>query len=396
MRAFLISLFVAEVVLSAYLPQAFNNSIFKSPEYTTSQGGAASCISGRVDLSVSFESQQWTFDIPENQLQLTDWVFTYTTLGTAAFSSNGTRRINKSYEIWVQYCIPKPAGLAIFNASSLQILTHGGSLDHSYWDFAQGYSYVDAAAAQGMATLNYDRLGIGHSEHPDPLFEVQGDAATSVLHSLITLARNGAFGHTFAKVIGVGHSYGSKITESIVSNYPKDFDAVLLTGYAYRNAVGAGNPIASGYEVAQSDRRFTHLPHGYVATRYPEGIHLLFFKYPNFDQAIFTASLASLQTTTLGEMLIPNEEALVGNITSLQAYSGSVMILVGNKDYSVCGFSCDGDDNPAASTLRDIFPSVNPSHSKIWIVPDIGHNTSLHSNAAEVFGGMLSWVRKLN
>ncbi|KAJ4180119.1 hypothetical protein NW755_011968 [Fusarium falciforme] len=171
------------------------------------------------------------------------------------------------------------------NSTVLQVLTHGGVLDHTYWDLAQGYSYVNAAASQGMATLNYDRLGIGLSEHPDPLLEVQGDAAIAVLHSLIGLVCAGPFGTQYAKVVGIGHSLGSKVTESIVSHHPGDFDAIALTGYAYQNSPKGGNANAPGYERAQDDPRFSHLPDGYVMSRYPEGIHLVFFKYPNFDPA---------------------------------------------------------------------------------------------------------------
>ena len=55
---------------------------------------------------------------------------------------------------------------------TIQVLLHGGTYDHSYWDFPlmpDQYSYaVRAATGAGYVTLNLDRLGSGLSSHPDP------------------------------------------------------------------------------------------------------------------------------------------------------------------------------------------------------------------------------------
>ncbi|KAM5349201.1 hypothetical protein ACJ41O_009024 [Fusarium nematophilum] len=365
---------------AAPLPFHSNATIIKNAQYGQSEGGAASCISGLVDVAVVFNAQQWDIDVPTDQLSLTDWVFTYTTAGAAGFKNRGPKQVSKTYEIWVKYCVPRSAGFPHLNSTVLLVLTHGGAMDHSYWDFAQGYSYVDAAAARGMATLSYDRLDIGRSEHPGPLLEVQGDAATAVLHSLNGLVRAGAFGTAYGKVVGIGHSLGSKVTESIVSNHPGDFDAIRLTGYAYQNSPNGGDANAPGYERAHDD---------------PQGIQLVFFKYPNFDPAIVDATVASLQTTTLGEMLIIPESAIVGNVTVLEAFTGPVMVLVREMDYSVCGFECKGERNPAETTLRDVFLIANPNKSEMLVVPGVGHNLNTHLNAAETFDHMLDWVLQL-
>src|SRR6266542_2068842 len=51
----------------------------------------------------------------------------------------------------------------------LQILVHGASYDHRYWDWPvqpEIYSYVSWATARGVATLNIDRVGSGMSSKP--------------------------------------------------------------------------------------------------------------------------------------------------------------------------------------------------------------------------------------
>ncbi|RSL62922.1 hypothetical protein CEP54_005452 [Fusarium duplospermum] len=110
---------------------------------------------------------------------------------------------------------------------------------------------------------------------------------------------------------------------------------------------------------------------------------------------VLQASIASLQTTTLGEMLITPDAAVAGNVTVLKAFTGSVMVLTGENDYSVCGFSCNGKDNPVEATLRNVFISANPERSEARVVPGTGHNLNPHLNAAETYGYMIDWVRKL-
>lgn len=134
-------------------------------------------------------------------------------------------------------------------------------------------------------TLSYDRLGCGLSEHPDPLNDVQGPAAMEVLHGLFLLSRSGVFGRGFSKVIGVRHFIGSKTTGATLSKYPANFDAILHTRYAFENAPGAGNVVATGLGSVKDVPRLHHLPDGYLVPKSREGVHICFFKYPNFEPA---------------------------------------------------------------------------------------------------------------
>src|SRR5579871_5834904 len=91
---------------------------------------------------------------------------------------------------------------------TVQLLVHGYTYDHTYWDFPYqypNYSYVTAAVQAGYATLDFDRLGVGLSDHPTPeLLTVVSEAY--VLHELVQDLRNGVFQSMYApKVIIVGH-----------------------------------------------------------------------------------------------------------------------------------------------------------------------------------------------
>lgn len=208
---------------------------------------------------------------------------TWTPEQMAAWAS-GKIRFDKTYQIFVKYCAPSSTATNGTIPRSIQVLTHGAALDHSYWDFGPGYSYQHAAAAAGLATLSYDRLGIGKSDIPNPLTEVNTMSALEILHGLNTMVRSGGLGHSYSKIIGVGHSLGSGLTQTIPAKYPSDFDAIILTGFVSSPlpTITAG---ALGFLKANDNPRLRHLPDGYILPGVPTGVHLSFFKYPNFDPA---------------------------------------------------------------------------------------------------------------
>ncbi len=56
-----------------------------------------------------------------------------------------------------------------FDNKTLQVLVSGAGYGSVYWDFPyqpETYSYMRAALAAGDAVFNFDRLGIGKSDHP--------------------------------------------------------------------------------------------------------------------------------------------------------------------------------------------------------------------------------------
>ncbi|KAI4112841.1 MAG: hypothetical protein LQ345_006067 [Seirophora villosa] len=119
--------------------------------------------------------------------------------------------------------------------TTLQLLTHGGTPDHTYWDIAPGYSYIDAATLAGYATLSYDRLSTGLSDHPDPLQAVQLPLQVELAHTIVRNLRNASMSDeriSVSEIVGVGHSLGGTLTQAVAAKYPKDFDALIIQGTA--------------------------------------------------------------------------------------------------------------------------------------------------------------------
>ncbi|KAF4837055.1 hypothetical protein CGCTS75_v001476 [Colletotrichum tropicale] len=354
-----------------------NTTLFKNVAFIVSKGEAASCVTGEVQIPISFEAEKWRFEKTTDSLSVTDFVLNVTTTDPNRILdfSEGTALIQKTYGIWVKYCVPS-SGLSSSIDRAVQILTHG-------------------AARAGMVTLSNDSLGTGLSEHPDPLLEVQNPASVEVLHQLVTMLRSGSFGPQFSKVIGVGHSIGSKATEAVISKYASDFDAIIHTGYAYENAAGADSVVATGLGSPKDVGHLKHLPDGYLVPKSAEGIHICFFKYPNFDPQILSQTVRHMQTESMGEMLIPPSSSFWGNLTVTNSYRSPVLVILGEHDYVVCGQSCVTPQNLAAQTLDIAYASANRNLSEAWISPGAGHNCHTHLNAPEVSAKMVSWVKNL-
>jgi pimeloyl-ACP methyl ester carboxylesterase len=83
--------------------------------------------------------------------------------------------------------------------------------DHTYWSIGGSgskYNYVEAALKAGHAILTYDRLGVGKSDKPNGIKEVQTPTQVEITTELVKYLRGKPNGQTFGRVIGIGHSFG--------------------------------------------------------------------------------------------------------------------------------------------------------------------------------------------
>ncbi|KAK5634792.1 hypothetical protein RRF57_010505 [Xylaria bambusicola] len=196
---------------------AFNTSGF-NPVIHSSTGGGSTCISGNVIVSINTPGTKLLYEAPQDQVAVTESfveLFQINSTFGADAAAGGSSVISGEYSIFVKLCFPNdPSGLD--KIKTVQLLTHGATLDYTYWDISPNYSYIDVASAADYATLSYDQLGVGNSDHPDPIQTVQATSQVAVVHELVALLRNGKLGgYHFDNVVGVGHSAGSMLTQAI-------------------------------------------------------------------------------------------------------------------------------------------------------------------------------------
>ena len=72
-----------------------------------------------------------------------------------------------SYRVSGELCATKDE---LGEGATVQLLIHGATYNHHYWDFGTvdgiEYSYARDVAAHGFATFALDEIGAGNSSHP--------------------------------------------------------------------------------------------------------------------------------------------------------------------------------------------------------------------------------------
>jgi hypothetical protein len=203
------------------LPPSYSSSKgFTFSAITTSYGGKAICISGNVPVKASAANTKLNLTNPVNQSASTEIFVEYfqPTSNLANSTLGGKETVSGTYNINAVLCLPTSPPAA--SVPTLHFLIHGINFDKQYWDIP-GSSYVEAAVEAGYATFSYDRLGVGASDHPDPIQVVQSGLQVEIAHQLIQSLRSGSIrNESFSKVVGVGHSYGSIQSIGLAAQYP--------------------------------------------------------------------------------------------------------------------------------------------------------------------------------
>ena len=267
---------------------------------------------------------------------------------------------------------------------TIQVLLHGGTYDHNYWDFPlmpRQYSYVRALTDAGYVTLNLDRLGSGLSSHPAPDALTLHVNAFSVHQIVQTLRSDRLNVPGFGRVQGnrvmlVGHSLGSYISAIEAATYG-DVDGVILSGYSH--TVGPGIAVVESLvEPAAFDPKFASLglPLGYLTTL-PGTRGQAFYHVPAADPAVIDLDEQLKQTVTTGELgdLFPSYPASLGI---------RVPTLVADGDFD--SIDCAAPSCSASGTLDTEASNFAPQACvQVVDIPFSGHDLNLHRDAPAWF-----------
>lgn len=342
-----------------------------------------------MDVTAAAINVHINYQEPANQIAVTELVVEdvqiNSTLSTRAIGSKS--RTSGTYGIYSQLCFPD----GTINATTLQFLIHGVGFDRSYWNVALNYSYVDYAAEQGYTTFFYDCLGSGLSDHPDPIQIVQAELQVVIAHELIQLLRAGAItSHTFENVVGLGHSYGSLQVVGVTSQYPKDLNEAVLTGFSTSSTGLDLFTAALDLTIASQNQplRFADLPNGYLVPNSIESNQFAFFRAPNFDPALLNIAETAKQTFSVGEFLTLNSIA-----AGSPNFTGPLDVVNGQNDLCFCQGNCLLPYNQAAAVKGELYPAASKG-SDFYIAAGAGHALNLHYSAPAAYGHIHNFIRK--
>lgn len=220
---------------------------------------------------------------------------------------------------------------------------------HRYWDVEVNpgvYSYTQAALSAGYSIFIYDRLGTGLSDKPDAYDIVQTSVQVDILRALTTFARSGQLlNSTYTrristsgnvahikddwkptKVIHVGHSLGSIITASLLSQTGGISDGAILTGFLFNTQMGGASPATWGFEYARENdpHKFGDRGSGYVVQARRSNVQSSFFKKGKFEPGLLDYAYEIRQPNTVTEFLSIGE--VLANLTPNTAFTGPIQV----------------------------------------------------------------------
>ncbi|KAL8993931.1 MAG: hypothetical protein Q9188_007203 [Gyalolechia gomerana] len=372
----------------------FDGFELSNPQRSVSIGGKSTCISGTIYVPVTALNRQILKPAPKTNIEVTQLYIELAQVNSkfAVSALGGPRTVRGTYGIHVKLCYPSDEA-AQRKVTTAQLLTHGGTSDHTYWDIAPGYSYVDASTFVGIATLSYDRLGTGLSDHPDPLQTVQLPLQIEIAHLLAQKLRTATIlgGRIrVSKVVGVGHALGGAVTHAVAAKYPNDFDALIIQGVSTATQYAITGVASEALQIANTDPsgRFKDLADGYhVAGPLPQAAQFAFYRYPGFDPKIFSLQTSRKQTLALGEYY-----TLPLAYGPAHAYTGPVAIVNGQHDWFHCGGDCTYPVDQAAATIPAYFPSADKERSTSYLAPGAGHSVNAHLSADQAFERMIAFL----
>jgi len=277
----------------------------------------------------------------------------------------------------------------------LQILVHGASYDHTYWDFpgfGGRYSYTRAQHSAGYATLAVDQLGVGRSSHPLGALVTQL-AGANALHDVVTAARAGTLGPDFGRIALVGHSFGS-LTAWLEAGTYSDVDGVLVSGASHSLGALAVAQLGPHIRPATLDPvtapRVPALDPSYVSI---PGVRAgSFYHLPTADPAVVEQDEAT------------RSEAPAGVAATIPVYVPAtlgirvpVLEVNGVEDKPFCAqggggslTDCTSDATLHASEALFFSPEAQ---LETTVIPEAGHNLNLQRNAATFFDRAVRWFQ---
>ncbi|MGH9898830.1 MAG: alpha/beta hydrolase [Pyrinomonadaceae bacterium] len=278
---------------------------------------------------------------------------------------------------------------------TLQLLVHGATYDHRYWDGPTingiDYSYARNMARRGYVLFAIDQLGSGASSKPDGDFFNLAEAA-SALHQVAQGIRLIAPGGC-DKLAYVGHSNGSLTAISAQATYG-DADGLVTTGWDH-----PFHPVPIDPNDPAIQEAFSH---PYVDLGGPlqpvrEG---LFYFAPGsasdpaaiaFDSANLANTMPRAQFLDLLGITIDIASRGPGGMTALTKSQGvRVPVLVQVGDHDVIAPSSAA---LAAPTERAFYPA-SPDF-ELQLLTNIGHGVNLHFAHEASWDGIDRWLQRV-
>lgn len=379
---------------------------------------AYSCINFATPITVTPPSYKPTFPEFANHSDAVQLLVDISSRTADAALFSGSESVEVNFAIDASYCTE--ATTAIAN-QDVQVLTHGLGTDKSYWDFGgpdSRYNYIRAATKAGYATLHWSRPGTGLSSSGDPYSILQTDVQAAVLVEITRLLRSGELCPELprprGRVVHIGYSFGSVLTNVLIAKYPGLSDGVVLTGLSHDFSFSSRYGIATNFHLAKENRPglWGNYSSGFLTWADELALQYNTLKHPYFDLEVLARAEKEKVPFAVGELLTLGVPSLVAPdfkgpvLVSLSHFcfvpkqwcssrsdnhiltDTCPQLTTGDCDTTMCGGNCTSILDPAAVDF--------PSSSKFatYLQPNSGHALNMHLNASAYFEVILEFLKE--
>jgi pimeloyl-ACP methyl ester carboxylesterase len=157
---------------------------------------------------------------------------------------------------------------------------------------------------------------VGSSDRPEPYFETQLAVQVAIAKRITELLRAGKLLDGIpkpTKVVHVGHSYGSVISNAVAATDPTLTDGLVLTGFSYETAYVPQWQLCVQFRMARDvdPQRYSGFPTGYFTWSDKYSNQCAFMTHPFFEPSVLEKSERGKAPYTLGELLTISTVSLV-------------------------------------------------------------------------------------
>jgi pimeloyl-ACP methyl ester carboxylesterase len=190
-------------------------------------------------------------------------------------------------------------------------------------------------------------------------------------------------------VVGVGHSFGSAITQGITAMDPSTLDAAILTGFSTNQTAIAPFITSLNLEIASLNQpyRFSTLSNGYLVAATTTSTQYGFLRSPNFSPLIASAATAQKGSVTFGELFT---QAAIASVAS--NYTKPVAIVNGDADLPFCFGNCSFPVDLAKRAIGELYPASTMRDT--FLLPSVGHGVNLHYTADQAFAFIHQFLKR--
>ncbi|MER7758940.1 alpha/beta hydrolase [Streptomyces sp. NPDC097619] len=278
-------------------------------------------------------------------------------------------------------------------ADTVQVLLPGLTYDRRYWTVPGRYDYAGHMLRAGYAVLLIDRLGTGASSRPAAT-DVTVDSNVETIHHVIQELRSGTpGGHSFDKVVSVGHSFGSGLAIVEAARHA-DVDALVVTGMLhtmaplYDEVINFFHPGSEDPVISDPD-----LPQWYMTQR--PGLRARMLEHAEgIDPELSAHNELIKATATLGE-----GESLPQTYLAeySQAVKVPVLLVVGEHDalFSSADVAFAADSESVHAFEQSFY--APEAELETHVIAGTGHSLTVHRTAPESYALTERWLnRKLS